>query len=322
MLKHCIITDEYLGVNQSGGIGACSKGLAGLLIRRGNTVDVLLTNLSLRRDDGFWVNKAPLDPNFICLHDALRKDHRVLAEAADPVTKAFCIYRFLKEKQYDVVHFNDWMGSGFYCAMARRQGIFRPHVVTHLHGSSEWVRRNNLHFAEIEDYEREAIERSQIENSDEVIAPSQYMLDYYRDAGLTLPDAKVHNWVLPQWLANAGALAEDPAVTRPALPGSIDELIFFGRHERRKGFQLFVEAVSRLSPGNQPDITFIGQFDRVEHEFTGSHVFRKLVAYGGRIRFLDKLPQEQALSRICILARPCALCRRSLKTVLAWSANA
>jgi glycosyltransferase involved in cell wall biosynthesis len=84
------------------------------------------------------------------------------------------------------------------------------------------------------------------------------------------------------------------------------ELIFFGRHERRKGFSLFVDAVASLPPTLQPDLTFLGRFDKVDLEFSGSYALRKLRSYQGRIRFFDDLTQEAALARI--LHSRAALC--------------
>jgi hypothetical protein len=71
--------------------------------------------------------------------------------------------------------------------MARWQGLFPTTVVTHLHGSSEWVRRYNLHAPDIYALEFEAIERSQIEHSDHVISPSAYLLHWYREHGVACP---------------------------------------------------------------------------------------------------------------------------------------
>ncbi|MEF3365376.1 glycosyltransferase [Methylocystis sp. 9N] len=304
-VRHCIVTEEYSGVNRSGGIGACSNGLAGLLIRQGLTVDVLITDLSCSSQNAINAKKTSVLPNFIFLSDVFRQDRAVDAPV-DAISKAFCVYRFLKDKEYEVLHFNEWMGSGFFCAMARRQGLLKSRIVTHLHGSSEWVRRHNLYFPEIEDYEREGIENSQIENSDIIISPSNYLLEYYRNSGLSLPTARKINWVLPQWVCGSDVLPGTPFSTRAVSPQTISELIFFGRHERRKGFDLFVDAVARMPKSYQPDLTFIGRFDRVGQEFSGSYVFRKLPGYAGRIRFYDHLDQEQALSRI--LHSRAALC--------------
>ena len=137
--------------------------------------------------------------NIYHLTEEVKKDSSIFP-SVDLISKSYAVYSFLRLKEYKAVHFTDWLGSGFYCAMARRQGGFGTFVVTHLHGSSEWVRRHNLHLPSLEDMEREGIERSQIEGSDLIVSPSQYMLDWYRAQGVTLPASEVRNWILPQWM--------------------------------------------------------------------------------------------------------------------------
>ena len=290
MLTHCIVTEELAGLNKSGGIGAASRGLVDQLTRHVHHVDVLITDLNCTATN---VNHEYVG-RILFLADIVQNDEAIVIQN-DDVSKAYAVYRFLSTQDYAVVHFNEWRGSGFYCAMARRQSLFPSYVVTHLHGSSEWVRVHNGHAPELEDLEREAIERSQIENSDLVISPSKYLLGWYKERGFAMPLSSQLNWTLPQWRY---VPQERVLETRPIEAGSVSELIFFGRHERRKGLELFVDAVSRLPATLHPDLTFLGRFDRVGQEFTGSHIFRKLSRYGGRIRFFDDLNQEEALARI------------------------
>ena len=103
-----------------------------------------------------------------------------------------------------MVHFQDYLGLGFYTAMAKRQGLLRSSVVTQTHGSSEWVRRHNLALPDLGALETEALERNQIELSDMLISPSNYMLDWYRADGIRLPEQTyVINW-FPAFLVRFG----------------------------------------------------------------------------------------------------------------------
>lgn len=293
MKKICFVTDECNGLSSAGGIGACVRGLSQWLVANGAQVDILISNL----EQDFTDIRGDL-PNFVSkivfLSDlvALEKD---LPPPNDTPAKSYYIYRFLKKHSYDEIHFNDYYGGGFYTAMARRQGLFDAAVITHLHGSLHWVRTHNLAPPEIENLVVEGMERSQIENSDLVIAPSHYLLDWCRRDGVKLPSALQRSWILPQW-SEPGYLARDEALrTRAIAPGEIDEIVFFGRHERRKGFQLFVEAIEKLPETLTPDLTFIGRFDRLAREHTGAFALRKLQNYPGRIRFLHDLKQAEAL---------------------------
>jgi glycosyltransferase involved in cell wall biosynthesis len=302
--KICIVSEECNGVARGGGIGACVRGLCELWSAAGIEVDLLITDFGADRGRLAGQNLSFVNRLFF-LHEIVADDAKIFAPVDAP-SKAYCVYRFLRSRDYAEVHFNDWLGSGFYTAMARRQGLFDATVVTHVHGSSEWVRAYNLNPPELENLETEAIERSQIENSDLVISPSQYLLGWYAERGVKLPRAIQRHWVLPQWLDPASPVAEAPLATRAVAPGSVNQIIYFGRHERRKGFELFVDAIARLPDDVQPDITFVGRFDRIAREFTGSLALRKLRDHGGRLRFHHDLDQVAATT---LLRRsPGALC--------------
>jgi hypothetical protein len=88
-----------------------------------------------------------------------------------------------------------------------------------------------------------------------------------------------------------GRSDDAPLQTRHAPAGSLNELIYFGRHEKRKGFELFVDAVAQLPPALQVPVTFIGRFHRIDGEFTGSLALRKLADYAGSLRFFNDMGQ-------------------------------
>jgi glycosyltransferase involved in cell wall biosynthesis len=292
--KVCFVSDECNGLSFAGGIGACVRGLSQWLVASGVRVDILMTNLG-ETAEGLDSGVGGFFDNVFFLSDVVKLDKMSMAPVDEP-SKSYAVYRFLRGRGYDEVHFNDYRGSGFYTAMARRQGLFDAAVVTHLHGSFRWVREHNLNPPELQDLEIEGLERSQIENSDLVISPSRYLIEWYRESGLRLPEAIVRSWILPQW-ADPGFAAPDAVLrTRAVEAGAVDEIVFFGRHERRKGFEIFVEAVARLAPENAPDLTFIGRFDRIGREHTVGLALRRLRDYPGRLRFLNDLQQVQALN--------------------------
>lgn len=295
MLNCCIVTAEFSGVNASGGIGTAARGLARQLQSHGCLVDILITDLGCSSIASH--TNLSRDFNIVFMKDVIEQLDD-MSGPVDAISESYAVYWYLRCKSYAVVHFNDWKGSGFYCAMAKRQGLFESCIVTHLHGCSEWVRRHNNHFPDLQDFERESIERSQIENSDLVISPSEYLLQWYRSHGVSLPQHQHIGWFLPQWFSHEYSESNQQLSTKSVAPESVTELIFFGRHERRKGFELFVDAVARLPAELHLNLTFIGRFDRVGREFTGSHVFRRLPRYAGRIRFFNQLNQDQAVYRI------------------------
>ena len=185
--------------------------------------------------------------------------------------------------------------GGFYTAMARRRDFSRPQSSRTCTAVRIGCARTTSHRRNSNELVAEGLERSQIENSDFVISPSHYLLDWYRRQGVKLPPFVQRSWILPQWSEPGYDARDDVLRTRSIASGAVDEIVFFGRHERRKGFQLFVEAIAKLPESLCPDITFIGRFDRIAREQTGAFALRKLQHYAGRIRFVHDLNQAEAL---------------------------
>ena len=207
----CLVTEEYSGVTSGGGIGTCFAGLGHLLARTGYQVNVLITS-TLHHSHAIDRSLAQLHTEGIdvtLLDDVEDPDiaPSVAREHQDNIIKSYRCYRFLQQHDNDIVHFHDYLGLGFYTAMARRQGLIRSIVITQTHGSSEWVRRYNLALPDLGNLETEALERSQIEHSDLVISPSRYMLEWDTANGATLPRrTEVINWILPDWLSSESRL--------------------------------------------------------------------------------------------------------------------
>ncbi len=287
------MTEEFAGLNRSGGIGTCARGLAGYLALIGYAVDVVITdqayvpNSDVRQIDGL---------TFLAISDITKKDNWVETETSFAAT-SLLIYRHIKRERYNLVHFNEWRGSGFHTAAAKRQGLIETTVVTNIHGSSEWVRKYNQIVPGTDDFELERMEKDQIENSDVIVSPSSYLIDYYRSQGMRIRESRIINWILPQWSSNV-ADRDLPLSTRGRRAGQIKEIIFFGRQEYRKGIKLFVEAASTLPTSCQVDIKFIGNFSRIEGEFTGSFILRKLKNYEGSISFIADADQTEAFREL------------------------
>ncbi|MGD9657979.1 MAG: glycosyltransferase, partial [Methylocystis sp.] len=153
-MKICFVTEEFAGLNRSGGIGACVAGLARLYAQDGHNVSVLVTDLSCD------LRRYPTSKNNISFHylaDASFDD--VSRTDGGSKEKSYLVFCFLKKHKYDVVHFHEYLGLGHYACMARRQGLLDSIVVTHTHGSHVWTRRYNLQSPTIDILEFEGMER-------------------------------------------------------------------------------------------------------------------------------------------------------------------
>lgn len=290
-----VVTEEMAGLNKGGGIGTCANTLVRSLLAERFSVDIIIT------DPGFDKQNVKFIGCSVVAVANFAKERGY--EPTDHVTHAFCVHEILCLKNYDAVHFNDWRGSGYFYAMAKTQGFVDSRIITHTHGPSKWVRRYNLELADLNMLEVDALEKGQIENSDIILSPSEYLLEWYRAEGFQLPEAHVVNWQLPEWMKEPGSRNADFLRTRAIQPRSIDEVIFFGRHERRKGFETFIEAIASRDSLRGISITFVGRFDRIDREFTGSMAFRLLHDHYGSIRFINDLGHKDAVAYLESRAR-------------------
>src|SRR5581483_9235073 len=141
-------------------------------------------------------------------------------------------------RAFDIAYFQDWANVAFHAARAKRFDDSEwPVLVTVLHGPSSWIRVANRKYPSTpEDLHVEFVERYSARHSDHVIAPSRYILDWAIQNGWKFSSQ-------PQVLGLP--FRPEPS---PPLEGRVKprQLVFFGRLETRKGFDLFAAAVRRV----------------------------------------------------------------------------
>jgi hypothetical protein len=132
------------------------------------------------------------------------------------------------------------------------------------------------------------LERRGVELADVVISPSAYLLRQYENYGWQLP-AKTFTQPYPIFRNSAAADLDR------RIP--INELVFFGRLETRKGLWLFCEALERLAqhyPATK--VTFLGRLTEFYEISTALQIINRSAKWPYRVRLLNDFDQEQALS--------------------------
>lgn len=258
-LRVCVVSSDIVGPVRNGGVGTAFSALAFALADAGHDVTVLYVG-------GSWCENGKLE-DWVA-HYAARKIRLVPLpdpvgpppRASWPVLKAYATYRWLEaHDEFDVVHTCEWQGHCYYALLARRQGIAFAKTLFCMttHGPSFWHRENNGDFIDrVDDLELDHIERKSVAWADILLAPSHYLLDWMTERGWTLP-ARTHvqQYVMPH-LARLGSSA--PFERSQA----VEELVFFGRLEIRKGLVLFCNALDRLvqEPAlRAAKVTFLGK---------------------------------------------------------------
>lgn len=249
----CIVTGELVGPFKNGGLGTSMTGLAELLGAVGTKITVLYTGEVSAADLPQWKDRYARTG--IVLEALSEGDavHQVGPIAGMNWTNAVSLYQVLRQRQYDVIHFNDTLGEGVYCLVAKRMGLaFQNTLLTlALHSPTEWILEANGNEANWLGYTCfETAERISIGTADLLWGPSRYLLNWIHSRGYELTrQCYNQQYVIPTGSLFEGGRQKCALVALPQPPSEPrkpKEIVFFGRLEERKGIRLFAAAVTRL----------------------------------------------------------------------------
>ena len=258
----CIATWEIEGPSRNAGIGTAYTSLADALKRAGYDVTILFL-LGCHPTDGNmidWVDYYRAEKGLRLIPLPMAHEPRIHAAWASSVS--YHTYAWLKEHQhdFDVIHFPECQGLGFYTLLAKRQGLAFPATtfVVSAHGPTFWVKEGSQDYIRnLGELEIDFMERTSVSAADVVVSPSHYLLGWMKQNGWELPE---QTYVAPYVLPEGMLLAQNQA------PGErkndIREIVFFGRLEIRKGLKLFCDALDELSGDSGVrdfEVTFLGK---------------------------------------------------------------
>ena len=291
-MRVCIVTAEIHGLFKNGGIGTANTGLARELAAAGHEVVVAYV------DPGGWAT-LPTSEVFRLARDRWRDDGvfldviprcaRLKANVED-FGWSYSTFDYLRARPFDVVLFNECGGQGYYALLAKRSGAYKdaPRMIVVAHGPSDWARELNAQLPG--GYRSVALaflERRSVELADLLVSPSRYLLEWMDERKWRLPSCEVLQNIVPAPHVEVG-----DALQR------IDELVFFGRLESRKGIELFCDAVEALDrEGRLGDraVTFLGKFSRVDSVHSGVFLLERTKEWRVAPRFVVNLNQTEAI---------------------------
>jgi glycosyltransferase involved in cell wall biosynthesis len=261
-LKVCIATEDIVGPIRNGGIGTTYTHLAFLLADAGHDVTILYLRGEHSEGESIdrWVDwYAERKVRFV----PVEMPEHAHAEAARWLRPMFALYEALKKKHYDLVHVSEWRGSAYYALLAKRQGLAFHDTLFCVKTSSPWLWNREYGLAPItdaSDLTKIYAERRSVELADIVIGGSRHLLGWMLEHGYKLPEGRTFvqpNVTIPVELPPG--LEENRPVAGTRVP--INEFVFFGRLEARKGLDVFCEAVHLLMAQGVtlPKITFMGK---------------------------------------------------------------
>ena len=298
----CIATNEVFGPTKNGGIGTACTSLAHALADAGDEVTVLF--LGDKRDlDRRGVDLAEWEKHYekhgIRFVAIVPLHHPTYDWEHANVRTSHAAYLWLSEQHderpFDVIHFAECNGHGYFTALSSRLGLqFRDAAVClTTHSSTEWIfESNHVPFDSYYNLSTDWIERRSVEDCDVLIGPSLYLHQYMRSRDWTLPDT-VHQ---QQYVQPHAARAK---AGLPLDPKPVDELVFFGRLETRKGLVNFCDALDEMASHPDADgveVTFLGKEATVEGVHARSYIARRSAKWKRHWRIIDNLQQDEAVA--------------------------
>ena len=266
----CIACNGLLGPVRNGDIATLYMGLAEALLRAGHDVTYLYTGGAYSEAEPveYWVARYAKEGLKVV---PLPESDLPINNHPD-VCISYLTYKWLQEHDdFDVVHFHEWRGNGYYSLLAKHQGLAfeRATLCVSVHSPSLWNKQCNHELVDhVIDLEVDYLERQSVALADVLISSSRYMLEWLSGQGWSLPPTCS---VLPNLLpasalarpGRAGGMGPDPEGDGP-----VEEFVFFGRLEGRKGLALFCDALDRLAAGSSRRFraTFLGQDGSIEGE--------------------------------------------------------
>ncbi len=308
MAKIALVTEELSVFGRSGGIGAAFYELALVLAGKGDEVDIVYVPPATPTP----ADEARLRESFA--------EHGIGLQVVDVSRwvwavggvkeRAYAVHRHLveKAKTWDVVHFHDYKGLGFFCTAAKEQGeaFAETTLVVQLHGPLRWtLHANAALFFHPDQLLIDYLERESIRLADHVVSPSRYLVDWMKANDFVLPpDERVH--------VIKNVCSQSVKMRRSGRPAGeridVRELVFFGRHERRKGIVSFCEALDLAAPAIEKagvSVCFLGGLGELNGMPSGVFINERARAWKFPIEFRVGLDRRGALSFLA--ARPDAL---------------
>ena len=236
----CFVVSDLLGLVTNSGIGTATSYASLVLAREGYDVTLVHTR------DGAGLEASWADR----YRSAGVGVEAVAAAIVAPghLSATYRTYHHLKDGGFDAIVFQDWLALGWASMQAKQAGLAFPRTqLIHIaHGPEAWLHEANLQVAlGVEDLALAHAGQTSAELADTIMGPSHYLLDWMASAGWRLPERR---FVVPYFTEGhaLAALGEDPPERGSPPPSALREIAFFGRLERRKGVQVFVDALNRV----------------------------------------------------------------------------
>jgi glycosyltransferase involved in cell wall biosynthesis len=300
----CIASFDFVGPVRNGGVGTAFTSLGEALAAAGHEVTFLFLA-------GRWCENRTLD---YWIEEYRKKGIKFVPmpesglrfETSWHIAKAYEAYLWLQEQNFDVIHFSEWKGPGYFSLLAKHQGLAfdRTLLCVHTHGPSLWHKLSNGEYVTyVDDVHMDYLECRSVQLAEVLVSPSQYLLRWMLE----------RNWALPEKTFVQPYVR--PATARKPLPDAdrchqVKELVFFGRLEDRKGLVLFCDALDLLKDDPQlrhASLAFLGKADKIGNRDSADYLADRAKSWPWKWQLISDRDQVGAMdylqgtSRLAVL---------------------
>ena len=292
----CLVTEELSFGKGSGGIGGAFHELALALRTAGHSIDLIYLPA------GTSANPTQALADYYYDHGIRIIDATIDEFVWEPYSyerKSYGVFRRLVsvDEPYNFVHFHDYKGLGFasLSAKSQRLAFANTTLIVQVHGPTRWTLQANDHpFTHEDQLKIDFMEHQSIARADILVSPSHYMVDWLKLNGWALPPAdriKVIQNISSHLRMLLGPTQSDGQKV------ACREVIFFGRHEERKGIVPFCDALDLinddLANANVP-VTFLGGFGVIKGEASPLYLTDRSTKWRFPVQFLPDFDRLSA----------------------------
>lgn len=304
-IKVCIATEDIVGPIRNGGIGTTYSLLSRLLSSEGFEVTILYLRGDYVENETIehWVDHyRAFGVEFLPVPDYLG-DRVKNAESHRWISPMYNMYQYLKKRHFDIVHVSEWRGSGYLSLLAKNIGLGLSSTNFVVKCSSPWL-WNRLYGNHTTrnpvDVLKMFCEKRSVELGDHIVGGSAHLLRWMLSQGYNVDPDKT--FVQPNVVVvdDLKRLANQ-RTSRTGDRLDINEIVFFGRLESRKGLHIFCDAIDRLSGSGTelPTISFMGKPGaRIEthpHLSVVEYIEERAKGWNCDIHIHSSFQQEQAI---------------------------
>ncbi|MBA1360445.1 glycosyltransferase [Burkholderia gladioli] len=225
--RHLLVTTEYAGVHNTGGIGTF---VAEQRLSYGSDVALCL----------FAGNAAGIEPQLLRQHELVTPADLFDAADIEPLPIEDRILRAVQQilfyfPELDSIQYGDYQGTGCRVAQAKRAGMLPQSVeiIVHCHGTTHYLENAHQGWFGTSHVGIAEKEKISIEKADRVVFPTMFLRDLCEEAGFEIEPERITMLRYPYHSPVAPRQATEP----------VDTLLFFGKRSSMKGYGLFLRAL-------------------------------------------------------------------------------